>query len=503
MEKLDQVLKEQFGYTTFRTGQREIIEDVLQGENVLGVLPTGAGKSICYLLPGYLFTGAVVIVSPLVSLMEDQVQQIKVSGEKRVVAINSFQSAFERKKTLQHISAYRFIFISPEMLQADMVIRALQRIKVSLFVIDEAHCISQWGHEFRTDYLKLSDTIDLLRNPPVLALTATASEEVQQDIIQQLKVHSITKHIYSIDRKNIAFKIEKLDNHEDKVSRLLDYIKDLQGPGLVYFSSRVMAENMAELIRSTGHDNCACYHGGMENEDRMLIQQQFLAGQLDLICCTTAFGMGVNKADIRYVIHFHYPTRIESYLQEVGRAGRDQKHSIAILLYTDQDHDIPRHLISREFPDTEDIQRCLYYLQQVHGRLTRQIEHQMLEDLMFDEVKWRFLKHQLEKLAIIQVDQLNLDEDISKVLTEINNKIKRRVYYKQKKWMEVRNFLEADQCRRESLLHFFNEELKGRPDNCCDYCKFDLTPYLKREFPTASVEFSGWKDELKRIFLIQ
>lgn len=218
--KLEQVLQKHFGYSTFREGQKGIIEDVIKGQDVLAMLPTGAGKSICFQLPAFLFEGATIVVSPLLSLMEDQVQQLKTRGYKRVVALNRFLSLEERKAVLRNIKEYKIIYVSPEILQSQEVAFFLRQCEVSLFVVDEAHCISQWGQEFRTDYLKLPEVRKTLGNPPCLAITATATKDVQADIVKYLNLNNYKHHIYSVDRKNISMMIEKLASHEEKVDRL-------------------------------------------------------------------------------------------------------------------------------------------------------------------------------------------------------------------------------------------------------------------------------------------
>src|SRR5690606_18201070 len=320
---LNQILKEKFNHTTFREGQKEVIEDIMSGHDVMALLPTGGGKSLCYQLPAQILEGSVLVVSPLVALMEDQVLQIKKMGEKRVIALNSFLTLEKKRRVLPNLHKYKYIFASPEILQSPHILNRLKRIRFSLFVVDEAHCISQWGHDFRPDYSRLGEIRMEIGAPPCLALTATATKEVLEDIRNKLELAQPKMHIHSIDRPNIAIVVKKVESLEEKKEALLKYANELQGPGIIYFSSRLWAENISQYLKDKGFERVAYYHGGMEQEKRMLIQEQFINNQISIICSTNAFGMGVNKSDIRFVIHFHYPSQMEAYLQEIGRAGRD------------------------------------------------------------------------------------------------------------------------------------------------------------------------------------
>ncbi|TLS35621.1 RecQ family ATP-dependent DNA helicase [Pseudalkalibacillus caeni] len=500
---LQRLLQKHFGFSTFRKGQQEIINDVVQGKNVLAMLPTGTGKSICYQLPGYILPGIILVVSPLLSLMEDQVQQLKSNGEKRALALNSFLSLSERKTALSNLAQYKYIYVSPEILQHPIIQKKLRDAGVSLFVIDEAHCISQWGHEFRTDYLKLSGVREILGNPPCLALTATATEAVRKDILSQLQLDDAESHIYGIDRSNIAIKVEEHQSVEEKVTALLDYSSKLKGPGIVYFSSRVWAERMAALIEEQKVGRVAFYHAGMEMEDRLLIQKQFINDEIDLICSTNAFGMGINKPNVRYVIHFHFPGTIEAYLQEIGRAGRDGAESLAVLLYTKEDYQLPAMLMQQEVPEDKQVSGVLDYLFSMGGnQLTPEAEKSMIQAVGLSEVAWGFLAFHLGKRGVIMEDNFIKPFDLKSTFASLKGIIEERTRVKLNRLYEMNRWLEREGCRRQNYLGHFDQCLEETPEHCCDYCGITLSKYEKRDElnRTRLQEKFLWKKELTRLF---
>ncbi|MDG4656068.1 ATP-dependent DNA helicase [Ectobacillus antri] len=478
---LEELLYSTFGYKQFRAGQKEIIEDVIKGNNVVAMLPTGGGKSICYQIPGYAKEGLVIVVSPLLALMEDQVNQLRLIGEKRAAAFNSFRTIDERQMILRHIKNYKFLFVSPEMLQLSHFIRVLQRVYISLFVVDEAHCISQWGYDFRPDYQKLRQVISKIGSPPVLALTATATKKVVEDIIESLGLSHVVCHLHSIDRPNIAMQVERVTSIEEKKVRILQYVTKLQGPGIIYCGSRFWSEALATYLRTQGIHGVSHYHGGMEQEDRMLIQQQFLNDQLNIICCTSAFGMGINKPNIRYVIHFQYPINLESYLQEIGRVGRDGASGIAILLWSDNDHDLPLSIIHDELPNPENVKRLFALMQDT--------EQTDLEYLAWasglSEQHWRFIRYYLQ--------QENLSPE-----DHILAKIEERLQSKHKKLDVMKQWLFTDCCRRQYILRMFDERMQQRPENCCDICGINSKEYYRKENQIVK-EVSAWQGELAEL----
>jgi ATP-dependent DNA helicase RecQ len=496
--KLESLLHKHFQYNSFRQGQKEVISAILSGKNTLAMLPTGTGKSLCYQLPGYLLTGHILIVSPLLSLMQDQVDQMKMRGEKRVIAINSFLSHREKKVALVTLKNYKFIFISPEMLNMETVMQSIQQLPISLFVIDEAHCISQWGYDFRPDYLKLGKVRQLINNPVTLALTATATNSVRKDIMDSLEVSQWEEIVQSVDRPNISLAVEKVSGYPQKLERLLELVRELQGPGIIYFTSKRLSEQVSAFLLEQGINKVMPYHGGMEQEQRILIQQQFIKGQLDIVCATSAFGMGINKENIRYVIHFHMPLQLESYLQEIGRAGRDGNKSIAILLYAAGDEELPKQLLESELPSSVQ-------LEWLHSRILGQ-EH-VLDDAMFlDECKsyggfsdtqWRVMI-ELWRLA----DQKGMDFD--SIFHELNQYFQKRLQLKQEKLIDMKKWIYTESCRREFILNYFAESKYDEIQNCCDSCGVEFRLFIGEKMTNEdNILLFDWKLHLSDILLNQ
>lgn len=349
---MDKILKEIFHYDSFRQGQKEIIEQILADKDVLAILPTGNGKSLCYQYPAYTRSGLIVIICPLISLMNDQIEQMQLRGEKRAIAFNSQLTYQEKKEVLHNLSSYRFFFISPELIRQEEVLATLKKTKIQSIVVDEAHCISQWGVDFRPDYYQLPYILESLNQPQVIALTATATPTVIADIRAILFSKKNPVEIqYSVYRSNLHYLVEK---EVDKRKYIIDFLEKYAGPGIIYFSSKKEAQKMALELKQLGYA-AAYYHGDMMTEDRLKIQQQFLQDQLEILCATTAFGMGVNKPNIRFVIHYHLPASLENFIQESGRAGRDGKPALSILLYKEEDISLQRLFIREAYQELFDL----------------------------------------------------------------------------------------------------------------------------------------------------
>ncbi|WP_225047291.1 RecQ family ATP-dependent DNA helicase [Lacticaseibacillus kribbianus] len=331
MQDLDNELRQAFGFDAFRPGQRELVAAALDHRDALGVLSTGSGKTLCYQLPGRLMPGLVVVVSPLLALMADQVARLQASGEKRVVALSSRLAPADFDWVLAHLDQYHFVFAAPETLLKPQVLARLADIGVALFVVDEAHCISQWGPDFRPSYLLLGQAIARLHPGSTMALTATAPRRVQDDIVAGLGLRAPVRVVNSVDRPNIFMGVEQVASPAAKQARVLALVQAVAGPTIVYFDSRKQAEETAGELTRRGVA-AGFYHAGIAAEQRDLIQHQFMADRLRVICATSAFGMGIDKNDVRLVVYTHVPESLEAYSQGIGRAGRDGRQSLSVVL---------------------------------------------------------------------------------------------------------------------------------------------------------------------------
>ena len=352
---LTAVLKEKFGFDSFKPGQAEVLEALTAGKNILAMLPTGGGKSLIYQMMGNMRDGLVIIVTPLLSLMQDQVARLNYAGEPKVVALNSTLPQDARRTILRSLDQYKFLFVSPEMLGQTVVQSALRKVRINLLVVDEAHTIVSWGPDFRPDYLALPQVHKKLGQPQLLLLTATATPKMMTDITVPFGLPESDWFIYrqSVDRPNIYLHTETLANEGQKRERLADLVRQLQGPGIVYFSSRKLATSMADWLAENTGRRVAAYHAGLDTMSRYRIQQQFMLGQIDVIAATSAFGMGIDKDNVRYVIHYHLSNDLANYLQEIGRAGRDGEQSAAVLLYVPGDENLQLNMIDGTIPNRE------------------------------------------------------------------------------------------------------------------------------------------------------
>ena len=339
------VLQKYYGYNSFRSGQNSLIDGILEGQDVFGIMPTGGGKSICYQVPGLLLPGITLVVSPLISLMRDQVMALKAMGIPGAY-INSTLNPAQIRHVYRNLEAgmYKIVYVAPERLETEAFRDTACRLMVSLLAIDEAHCISQWGQDFRPSYLKIPDFVECLpRRPIMAAFTATATGKVQEDIIRDLKLHRPKIIKTGFDRPNLYFEIQHPLHKEDALFPLMERFRGQSG--IVYCSTRKAVESVCSQLQEAGF-SAARYHAGLSEEERSASQEDFLFDRKRIMVATNAFGMGIDKPNVRFVIHYHMPRSLEAYYQEAGRAGRDGEKAECILLYSPQDVNIAKFLIN-------------------------------------------------------------------------------------------------------------------------------------------------------------
>jgi len=354
--KIHQILAHYWGYSQFRPLQEDIILSVLSGKDTLALMPTGGGKSLCFQVPGMAKDGLCLVISPLIALMKDQVEGLRKKGIP-AVAIVSGMSRNEIDIALDNCihGKEKFLYLSPERLSSKLFIERLQLMNINLLAIDESHCISQWGYDFRPSYLRIAEVREHLPDVPVLALTATATPEVQSDIRQSLNFKEDVVFRKSFERKNLSYVVLRED---DKLLRMLKVVNNVTGSGVIYVRTRRRAKDISEYL-NRNKIKAGFYHGGMNASERTKIQDQWMSGALRIVVATNAFGMGIDKGNVRFVLHLDLPESLEAYYQEAGRAGRDEQKAYAVLLYNESDKAEMEQRAKTSFPDIKKI-RIVY-----------------------------------------------------------------------------------------------------------------------------------------------
>lgn len=350
----EEILKKYFGYDTFREGQETLIDSILEGKDTFGIIQTSGGKSLCYQIPALIFPGITLVISPLISLMRDQVAALNEAGV-HAAFLNSSLTQNQYYKALDNMTRgqYKIVYVAPERLLTDSFLQAVRQVEISMLSVDEAHCISQWGQDFRPSYLKIIDFIERLPDRPVIsAFTATATKLVRDNVISLLKLSNPTVLITGFDRKNLKFSVM---HPRDRYQVTLDYVKDhIDECGIIYCLTRKLVEEVAEKLQSEGI-SVTRYHAGLGDAQRRHNQDEFIYDQKQVMVATNAFGMGIDKSNVRYVIHYNMPKNIESYYQEAGRAGRDGLPSECILLYGGQDVVTNQFFIDRQQESADEM----------------------------------------------------------------------------------------------------------------------------------------------------
>ena len=498
-------LRRRFGWEEFRPGQEEVVRRVLAGENVLAVMPTGAGKSLCYQLPALMLPGTALVVSPLIALMQDQAAAMDAgdAGESApAVVINSTLPAAEQARRLAEVAAGRVkvVWVSPERFRNRRFVEAMQRAQLSLVAIDEAHCISQWGPDFRPDYLFLREVIRWLGRPRVLGLTATATPDVQRDIVEQLGLKQVATVIAGFERPNLRFEVIPCPDEAAKLHQV--HLLAGRGPGIIYCGTRRNCEQVA-LFLQQGGARAEYYHGRLSADERLRAHSAFSAGELDAIAATTAFGMGIDKADIRYVAHYDVPGSLEEYYQEAGRAGRDGQPARCVLLYDRDDFRLQEFFIEHSWPTGDDLARAFAAIARAAESGRAVFARRDLEStLEMDDTRARVVISELERAGAVrrQIDGPRGEMVIRLLMGELTNEaITNReaaiAVLKQARYRKIdqmRDYAEATTCRTAIIRRYFGEA--EVPDACghCDICRASqarVRPRLRGEdqLPLAAV----------------
>jgi ATP-dependent DNA helicase RecQ len=491
--QIRRVAREALGFDRLRPGQQEIIQSAVDGHDTLAVMPTGYGKSAIYQIAGALLPGATLVVSPLIALQQDQLASLSEGDAGEAVAVNSTLGEGEREEAFEELEAEKieFIFMAPEQFNNEEVLERLRESKVSLFVVDEAHCISEWGHDFRPDYLRLSTVIEALGHPVVLALTATASPPVRREIVERLGMRDPRVMVHGFDRPNIWLGVETFGDETAKQAALLERVAEADKPGIVYTATRKHAEEIAGLLERQGL-RAANYHAGMGDKARQRVQDAFMGDELDVIVATIAFGMGVDKPNVRFVFHYEISASVDAYYQEIGRAGRDGQPARAILFYAPKDLGLRRFFASAGQLEVDDV-RALAEAVQAGDEPVRPAELAENSDLSKTKIETALNRlaetGAVEKLSTGEVAPADEPVDLEGAAEAAAAAQARRRQYEQSRLDMMRGYAEVPDCRRRYLLSYFGEALLEACGNC-DRCDAGLSTVIttaaEQPFPVGS-----------------
>jgi ATP-dependent DNA helicase RecQ len=476
-EPLPERIRDYFGFRQFRPGQAEAVTSAIQGRDTLVVMPTGSGKSLCFQLTALTLEGVTVVVSPLISLMKDQVDHLLDNGV-WAVGMNSTltppqQSAAEKDIALGRAS---IVYATPERLADPRFRQLLKARKVELFVVDEAHCVSQWGHDFRPDYLALSEAIDDLGRPPVMALTATATPDVIEDILAQLRMPDAEVVHTGFYRSNLELNVVHARGEAEKRALLLEQLRKTDGTGIIYSATIKAVEELAAFLKAAGLEVDG-YHGRLAARRRAEAQDRFMADQFKALVATNAFGLGIDKPDIRFVIHYHMPGTTEAFYQEFGRAGRDGDRACSALLYDPADRKLLRFFQSRSYPDGDDLTNAHHTLKLLHQRPQPPTLPEILAISPLSAGRMKVCLSLFTARGVVRYESggryrlmrpdLTRDE-----LERTGQSYRDRQERDLRNHLEMVGYAESRGCRWQTLLVYFGDEgLPGERCGSCDHCR--------------------------------
>jgi ATP-dependent DNA helicase RecQ len=499
-------LHQHFGFDRFRAGQSEVISAILAGKDAVVVMPTGSGKSLCYQLPAMMLQGATLVVSPLIALMKDQVDVLQ-ARHLPATFINSSLTPGEQRTRIEGLrrGEFKLVYIAPERFRSNRFVEALQQVRISLFAVDEAHCISTWGHDFRPDYLRLKSAIQELKGVQTLALTATATPYVRSDIIQQLGLEKPPTFVSGFDRPNLSIEVIHTERERQKIAHIKRLARTREGSGIIYTTTRKAVEQVALRLQEHGL-RVVAYHAGLGDSARARAQEEFMSGRAQMIVATNAFGMGIDKPDIRFVAHYQMPGSIEAYYQEIGRAGRDGLPSTCILLFNYADKNTHDFFIEGSYPDLSTIRSVYDALVSTKVKTIELTTHEIAKRAaVSNELAVQSALYLLERANHIARDSFDrrtgpaesgaprdrqapsgergttdrtrrvrtivMLDDAPVAKLRINpGEVAGRANLERRKLREILNFCYSDNCFRAHILDYFGDRHHARQCGTCGNC---------------------------------
>ena len=480
LTKMKRTLREVFNLDNLRPGQAEVMRSVLEGNHTLAIMPTGAGKSLCYQLPTLHLPGTTVVVSPLISLMKDQVDKLEDAGLE-ASQLNSALTTQEREENLEQIKTENsdFVFITPERFTTSEFLADLRKQTINFVVIDEAHCISEWGHDFRPAYLSLGSAVKSLGSPPVLALTATATPEVTADIEKQLDIGKLRVIRTGIFRPNLRFEVKRVTNEREKHEELVQVLREHDGTGIIYCATVKTVEALTDWLKSFDF-KIEKYHGRMKASERKENQEAFMAGDLKAIVATNAFGMGIDKSDIRFVVHYQMPGSLEAYYQEAGRAGRDGETALCSLFYQLGDRRTQQFFLGGKHPKFDDI-LAVYQALETLGAADNPVTLLALQEHAntVADGRVRVVLSLLKELKLVKELRGGkfrlLCTDVEQRELEVLARLSEEKTEKDKEKLErVMQYGQSAKCRWRLLHEYFGEVMEEERCGTCDNCVHPL-----------------------------